>query len=147
MTSFIVALGVMDNINPRRPTFSEYRRHYLTWGVILTDSSVWIRNCLVAEVRSEHDSRVALLHLEGDQPVVLEGSAAVIWNSIDGAATVEEIVEGTAALYRTNADDVRQSVREFLQDLSANGFIKPYDSGYGQQFSSARRFLDDITYS
>ena len=69
--------------------------------------------------------RVAILDLDRlDQPpFVLTESSAVIWRSIDGTATDDEIVTQVAAAYEVNPDEIREQVLAFLGDLAERHLI------------------------
>ena len=69
--------------------------------------------------------RVAILDLDRlDQPpFVLTESSAVIWLSIDGTATHDEIVTQVAAAYEVNPDEIREQVLAFLGDLAERHLI------------------------
>lgn len=85
---------------------------------------VWKRGGLVAEVCTERRSRVALLHLDATQPVVLEGSAAVIWDLIDGRRTERDIYAELESTFADQAGQMQAQVESFLASLEAQRLIE-----------------------
>jgi hypothetical protein len=67
----------------------------------------------------EGDQRVAMLDLAhlGRVPVVLEGPAAAVWSLVDGARTVEEIVDELGRRYDASREVVSADVMTFLGQL------------------------------
>ena len=94
-------------------------------------SGIWRRSSLIAEVRSEDEPRVALLHLDAEQPVVLEGSGAVIWDLIDGQRTVEGIVAELEIEYGAGGAEMAAQVSAFLDNLAVQSFIELSPGGAG----------------
>ena len=64
---------------------------------------VWRVSADVACVQSADGDRVAVLHLEQDVPVILVGTAASVWNGLDGTRTEAELIEWLAREYATDA--------------------------------------------
>ena len=85
---------------------------------------VWKRGGLVAEVCTEPRSRVALLHLDATQPVVLEGPAAVIWDLIDGQRTEQSILAELEATFEDRTGQMHSQVEGFLASLEAQRLIE-----------------------
>lgn len=85
---------------------------------------VWKRGGFVAEVCTERRNRVALLHLEATQPVVLEGPAAVIWDLIDGVRTEQGILAELKATFEDHTGQMHAQVEAFLADLEAQRLIE-----------------------
>ncbi|MGK3649146.1 PqqD family protein [Pseudarthrobacter enclensis] len=86
---------------------------------------VWKRGGLVAEVRSQPYSRVALLHLDETQPVVLEGPAAVIWELIDGHRSEREIFNELEETFEDVMGEMQAQAELFLASLEARRLIEP----------------------
>lgn len=84
---------------------------------------VWRISADVACVRSPDGGRVAVLHLEQDVPVILAGTAASIWNGLDGTRTETELIEELARDYGTDASAIHEDVMGLIHDLSSNGLI------------------------
>jgi hypothetical protein len=85
---------------------------------------VWKRGGLVAEVCSERRRRVALLHVDATQPVVLEGPAAVIWDLIDGQRTEQSILAELEAIFEDRTGQMHSQVEDFLASLEAQRLIE-----------------------
>ena len=85
---------------------------------------VWKRGGLVAEVRTESQARVALLHLDATQPVVLEGTAATIWNLIDGQRSEQSILAELEATFEDRSGQMQTQVEAFLVSLEAQKLIE-----------------------
>jgi Coenzyme PQQ synthesis protein D (PqqD) len=85
---------------------------------------VWKRGGLVAQVRSASANRVALLHLDATQPVVLEGPAAAIWDLIDGQRTEQSILAELEATFEDQSGQMQAQVESFLAGLEAQRLIE-----------------------
>lgn len=85
---------------------------------------VWIRSGLVAEVRTKSANRVALLHLDASQPVVLEGTAATIWDLINGHRSEQDIMTELEATFEDQAGHMQDQVEGFLASLEAQRLIE-----------------------
>ena len=90
---------------------------------------VWRISADVACVRSPDGGRVAVLNLEQDVPVILAGTAASVWNALDGTRTETELIEDLARAYGTDASAIRGDVVGLIHELSSSGLITraPYD--------------------
>lgn len=86
---------------------------------------VWKRGGLVAEVRTQPKRRVALLHLDETQPVVLEGPAAVIWELIDGHRSEQEIFSELEESFEDDLGQMQAQAELFLASLEARRLIEP----------------------
>ena len=85
---------------------------------------VWKRGGLVAEVCTEPRARVALLHLDATQPVVLEGPAAVIWDLIDGQRSEQDIFAELEATFADQSGQMQTQVKGFLASLEEQRLIE-----------------------
>ncbi|MDQ0824586.1 hypothetical protein QFZ60_000759 [Arthrobacter sp. B2I5] len=85
---------------------------------------IWHHARLVAEVCTEPRARVALLHLDAAQPVVLEGPAAVIWDLIDGHRTEQDIFSELEATFKDQSGQMQVQVEGFLASLEAQRLIE-----------------------
>jgi Coenzyme PQQ synthesis protein D (PqqD) len=85
---------------------------------------VWRQSSHVAEVRSDSACRVALLHLDATQPVVLEGTAAAIWNLIDGHRDQADVIAELEATFEDSAGHLVLQVEAFLASLEAQRLIE-----------------------
>ena len=90
---------------------------------------VWRISADVACVRSPDGGRVAVLNLEQDVPVILVGTAASVWNALDGTRTETELIEDLARAYGTDASSIRGDVVGLIHELSSSGLITraPHD--------------------
>ncbi|WP_415856285.1 PqqD family protein [Sinomonas sp. G460-2] len=87
--------------------------------------AIWHRASSIAEVVSEAEGRVALLNLSEPQPMVLTGSAAVIWGLIDGQQTERDILAELRALYPAeDGDAIEAQLASFLIALQRQGFAE-----------------------
>ena len=97
----------------------------------MTGHQVWTKASLVAEVLVGAEARVALLHLDADQPVVLEGTAATIWMMIDGQRSEDQIVNEIQRDFPDSGPEVREHVIGFLRSLEGQRLVEladPHDS-------------------
>jgi pyrroloquinoline quinone biosynthesis protein D len=94
----------------------------------VTHERVWRRSSTVAFVDSE--GRSALLDLDRltDPPLVLEGSAAEIWQRVDGERETDQIVAELVELYGEPREVIAAAVESFLADLVSRGLIEEADS-------------------
>ena len=93
----------------------------------MNQNTVWKRDGLVAEVRTS-GSRVALLHLDATQPLVLEGSAAAIWQLVDGARSESAIIVELESQFDAGDGQLCAQVEEFLRRLADQKLIEPSGS-------------------
>lgn len=85
----------------------------------------WRRRDRVAQVESA--DRVALLDLDRPErpPLVLEGSAAVIWGLLDGSRDETGLCADVAARFAVEVDEVAGPTRDFLSRLHELGLVEP----------------------
>ena len=88
---------------------------------------VWRRGNLVAEVRTASEGRVALLHLDATQPVVLAGPGVAIWQLIDGRRDQADVIAVLEAAFEDMAGQLPQQVEDFLASLEAQQLIEAVD--------------------
>ncbi|MFJ4209299.1 PqqD family protein [Paenarthrobacter sp. NPDC089675] len=87
-----------------------------------TVEQFWHRAQAVAVVPSQSEMRVALLNLEQGSPLVLLGSAVLIWDLIDGTRTESDLLrELNAAFPGVGESAMEGHVRSFLAELSHHG--------------------------
>jgi hypothetical protein len=79
----------------------------------------------VAEVRSSDRGRIALLHLNFGQPIVLEQAAAATWILIDGKRSQADIVDILDASYDDPENQMAEQVNGFLLKLASSELIEP----------------------
>ncbi|AOT02266.1 PqqD family protein [Arthrobacter sp. U41] len=85
---------------------------------------VWRVGPDVAFVQSPDGGRVAVLNLEQEVPVILVGTAASVWNGLDGIRTEPELIEELARDYGTDASAIHGDVMGLIHDLSSSGTIE-----------------------
>lgn len=88
---------------------------------------VWKHSSLVAEVRTEAAGRVALLHLDASQPVVLAGPAEAVWQLIDGRRDEADVIAELKAEFEDTAGQLARQVEGFLASLEAQRLIEATD--------------------
>lgn len=93
----------------------------------MTRHQVWTKAPLVAEVVAEAQARVALLHLEATQPVVLESTAAAIWMMIDGQRSEDQIVHEIERDFPDAGPEVRDHVTGFIRNLEGQLLLELAD--------------------
>jgi hypothetical protein len=86
--------------------------------------TVWRRGASVAYV--DREGRSALLDLDhlDHPPFVLEGSAAEIWQRIDGVRDHTAIVAELVDLYAEEEAVIGPSVHAFLEDLASRHLVE-----------------------
>jgi pyrroloquinoline quinone biosynthesis protein D len=89
---------------------------------------IWKPASRVAEVRTAAGTRVALLQLDAAQPVVLEGSAAAIWQLVDGNKPESTIIAELESQFDPGHGGLRAQVEEFLRRLADQKLIEPSGS-------------------
>lgn len=92
-------------------------------GETISGQQIWKPGALVAEVRAESADRVALLHLETNQPVVLTGTAAVVWAMIDGHRTESAIIAELSSMYVDIDGKMNVQLSSFFSALEAQRLI------------------------
>ena len=92
---------------------------------------VWRVSSDVACVQSADSGRVAVLHLEQDVPVILVGTAASVWNGLDGTRTEAELIELLARDYAIEAGAIADDVVGLIRSLSNAGMITPSPQSEG----------------
>ena len=84
---------------------------------------VWRVSSDVAVVQSPDGDRVAVLHLAQDVPVILAGTAASVWNGLDGIRTEAALLESLAHNYGTESSAIQEDVMRLIQDLCRAGMV------------------------
>lgn len=85
---------------------------------------IYHRSADVAEVRIESTNRVALLHLDATQPVVLDGTAAAIWELLDGRRDQSDVIAELEAAFEDAPGELASQVEAFLASLEAQRLIE-----------------------
>ena len=81
----------------------------------------------MAEVCTESVGRVALLHLDAAQPVVLAGPAAAIWELLDGRRDQTDVITELETVFEGAAGQLAEQVEGFLASLEAQHLIEAAD--------------------
>ncbi|MBT2588233.1 PqqD family peptide modification chaperone [Arthrobacter sp. ISL-95] len=103
---------------------SSQQRHGCT-----KENPFWHRAKAVAEVPALGEERLVVLNLERGLPLVLQGSAASIWELIDGTRTETDILKELANAYSgPDEPSVAEQVSNFLAGLSFHGLAESCDS-------------------
>ena len=55
---------------------------------------------------------------------VLNGTAAVVWEALDGNTPVTSLVDSVASTFDVSAEDARRDVAEFLTNLERDGLVR-----------------------
>ena len=92
---------------------------------------VWRVSDDVACVQSSDGGRVAVLHLEQEVPVILTGTAASVWNALDGTRTESELIDGLARDYGADPSAIRGDVLALIHSLSSSGLVTFTPPGKG----------------
>ena len=67
----------------------------------------------------ERHAHTRVLGRPDEPPVVLTGTAAAIWDAVDGARDDEAVASSVADLYGVPVDEIRHEVLTFLQHLAS----------------------------
>lgn len=77
--------------------------------------------------QAEHEEEgfllFALALVPDGTPIVLQGSAAVIWRCAEDGMPVSELVAAVADCYEVDPEEIRSTVTSFLDQLCAAGFL------------------------
>ena len=71
----------------------------------------------------ELDDNVALYDEVGQLLIMLNSSAAVIWECCDGATTVDDMVQGLSEAHRADASAIGEDVRLTVRKLAELGLL------------------------
>lgn len=71
----------------------------------------------------ELDGNVAIYDDVGQMLIMLNSSAAVIWECCDGSTTVDEMVRDLAAAHPDDAAVIGEDVRQTLRKLAELGLV------------------------
>lgn len=86
---------------------------------------MWHRCAHVAEVRSPDQGQAALLNLTHARPLVLHGSALIIWELIDGTRTQTEMLDELRDIYGTgDRAQIDAQLTLFLGELATLGLAE-----------------------
>lgn len=88
------------------------------------DSDIWVPCTDVAVAVSDSPLRYALLSMRQSQPIVLEGSAALLWELIGRGNKAIEIVDQIVALCDAHRDDVKKQLLDYARALQDGGYLE-----------------------
>ena len=92
----------------------------------MSDSTVWMvrRPQVMGEVI---DGEAVIINLDTGTYYSARGSGAVVWSTIDGGATADQIVDALAEAY--GADVPTGDISAFTAELEAEGLIEAAEAG------------------
>jgi hypothetical protein len=61
-------------------------------------------------------------------PLVLSGSAAVVWDLVEQPATLSDLVQALAEIYEEDADRIEADLRASLDEMKDLGVINDVDA-------------------
>lgn len=88
----------------------------------VTAGSQWRRRVDVLQ-RRVGDAWV-LLAVDGDDPLLLEGTGAAVWALLDEPRTLATLVDAFAAATDGTPDAIRADLQAFLTDLEAQDLVE-----------------------
>lgn len=68
--------------------------------------------------------RVVILPPDTDDPIILQGTGAVVWDMLAPGPTVEEMAESLAASFDADARTITADVATCLQELRTLGVVE-----------------------
>ncbi len=69
------------------------------------------------------DDEILLIHPQSGQAYRLNGTARVIWESLDAAGTTHDLAQGLAAVYDVDAVTALEDVEQVLVNLAEAGLL------------------------
>jgi hypothetical protein len=79
----------------------------------------------------ELDDNVAVYDDVGQLLILLNTSAAAVWDRCDGQTTVDDMVRALAAAHGADADDIAEDVRRTVTKLAELGLVAQAGPGTG----------------
>lgn len=70
-----------------------------------------------------YDGQATIVLPDTARVMVLNGTASLVWDKIDGRRTLDQIVQAVVEAYDINLDQARQDVLEFAASLQENGMV------------------------
>lgn len=86
-------------------------------------NDVWQRGRHIAYVDREGRSALINLSRTSEMPLVLEGSAAEVWQRIDGVRPVDDVIAELMTIYDEPESTIRPAVESFVADLARRDLI------------------------
>jgi hypothetical protein len=85
----------------------------------------------------ELDDNVAVYDDVGQLLILLNTSAAAVWELCDGRTTVDDMVRALAVAHRAHAEDIAEDVQRTVAKLVELGLVAEAEAGPGTGDSSA----------
>lgn len=82
-------------------------------------------------VGSVVDGEVVAINLDTGSYYNIAGSGTDVWVAVEHAASADEITAGLARRYDAPVDDIATAVTRFMQELRAEGLIRPAEADAG----------------
>jgi Coenzyme PQQ synthesis protein D (PqqD) len=79
----------------------------------------------------ELDDNLALYDDVGQLLILLNTSAAAVWERCDGRTTVDDMVEALAVAHGTHTEDIAEDVRQTVAKLAELGLVAEAGPGTG----------------
>jgi hypothetical protein len=79
----------------------------------------------------ELDDNLAVYDDVGQLLILLNSSAAAIWERCDGRTTVDDLVRALAVAHRADADDIAEDVQRTVAKLAELGLVAQAGPGTG----------------
>ncbi|MBP2411523.1 hypothetical protein JOF48_000322 [Arthrobacter stackebrandtii] len=88
-------------------------------------SLIWQRSKNVAQVQSSTPLRYAVLKMDESQPIVLQESAALIWQKLNNGMTPVSLAEFVTTAYDIDFGNAYTQIIEFTQSLTLRQMLTP----------------------
>jgi hypothetical protein len=79
-------------------------------------------------VMESFEGELVLVHMKSGNYYSLQGSAPVIWDLIDCGFSIEDTGNQLAARHPEDADEIRRSARDLVEELVAESLLVPVAS-------------------
>jgi hypothetical protein len=79
-------------------------------------------------VMESFEGELVLVHMKSGNYYSLQGSAPVIWELIDCGFSIEDIGDQMVARHPEDADEIRRSTRNLVEELVAESLLVPVAS-------------------
>lgn len=88
----------------------------------MTSGPQWRRR--VDVLQRQVDDAWVLLAVDGDDPLLLEGTGAAVWGLLDEPRTLATLVDAFATATDGTPDAIRADLQAFLADLEAQDLVE-----------------------
>jgi hypothetical protein len=79
-------------------------------------------------VMESFEGELVLVQMKSGNYYSLQGSAPIIWDLIDNGSSVEDIGDYLAAHHAADAEEVKRSAKNLVEELVTESLIVPVDS-------------------